>query len=106
MTSQICHDCKERLYPRDPSKPMYIEKAKRDRFRGVDFAGYLRPICEGCSNHIPDDKEIAVAYRELRVPAWSHKQWDLVFQLRAEVRHLNNKVTELSNKKRKARGRY
>jgi hypothetical protein len=75
-----CQDCKEKLYPEDPSVPQYNPRTHR----------YLRPLCEGCP-----DKEEPIT-REVEM-AWTKKQWDYVLQLKGQELYNQKRITKLED---------
>ena len=70
------------------------------------FRSYVEEQCTGkpLPPIDPPEREATPLF-EAPEPAWSRDQWQYIKQMRAQVLHLNTKVTELSAK-RKPKGQY
>lgn len=77
-----CTECKERLYPDNPTMPMLNRKTFR----------YLPPICKGCSNASPVDSSPAKQYTlELS------KLQQQIYQLQGQIAYFSNKFVRKSD---------
>lgn len=92
-----CKECLERMYPEDP------------RIRG---GRYNRCGCDYCDKST-DQRELEEKLMRLdeileQVPEkqWTSRQWDTVNQLRGLVLHLQRKVNEHLDKKKRVYNKY
>ena len=72
----ICDDCRESLYPEDPTQPF---------FAGV--GRYLKPLCYGCPSY-------EIKETEAPEPEWIPRQWNTITQLRGMMTHIQGKLNK------------
>ncbi len=97
-----CQECREQLYPHDPSKPFYV--GHNSRFKGV-VDGYLRSDCETCSNYpgIWGEPEIPTT-GYIPIARLNREQSGALQQNHGEIFYLRNKLEEhLDRSKRKTK---
>ena len=80
-----CEECREQLYPENPEVAWYIGHPRRR----------LPPLCEGCSNRVSHPEESQESLIMQKQEPWNKNQWDIVNQLRGEVRNLLGKFLDL-----------
>ncbi len=100
-----CEDCKERMLPNDPSKPLYV--GFNSKFKGVSsISGCLPSLCNSCPNYpgiwnVPE-KDTTIPIK-VTTPT---TQVDTITQLRGQMRYFNNRFNEhLDRSKSKKRDR-
>ena len=85
-----CAECKARLHPENPSQPFYM--------RGR----YLPPLCQSCPNFNPEEEaKPQVIEHIVRHSQMGAKEFDLLQQTALRIVHLEKKLAEHTEYKRK-----
>jgi hypothetical protein len=97
--NNTCQECKERMWPEDPSKPFYV--GFNSKFRSISpLSGCIPPLCHGCSYY----KEERIFNNTNTHMSLSSFPQDALIPLRAQVKYLENKLNEhIDKSKRKSK---
>ncbi len=94
MSERICQECKEGMWPDDPSKPFYVGFGTR--LKGVSsLSGCLPSLCSGCSNY-------PSIWGEIKPPeSRPIEKMDKLPQLQGQINYNQNRLDEHLTKTKK-----